>query len=131
MQTHTSPYTLINKASSILMLLALIWLTVSIPFVYQAQQEAGASKSMVSLSGGESNDDAPASSSSSDNNPFANTTEEKPCGGVNTLTEEYLHAFHQDFTRHFSEVNVPAIHAHEATYEAFHGELLCPPPNQA
>ncbi|MDF2379876.1 hypothetical protein JMG10_00250 [Nostoc ellipsosporum NOK] len=121
-----------NKASSILMLLALIWLTVSIPFVYQAKQEAGAAKVSVTLSGGESGDDGkPASSSSSDNNPFANTTEEKPCGGVNTLTEEYLHAFHQDFTRHFSEVKVPAMHAHEATYEAFHGELLCPPPNQA
>lgn len=127
MQTHSSPYTLINKASSILMLLALIWLTVSIPFVYQAQQEFSASKAMVDLSGGESDD----ASSASDNNPFANTTEEKPCGGINTLTEEYLHAFHQDFTRHFSEIKVPAIHAHEATYEAFHGELLCPPPNQA
>jgi hypothetical protein len=99
------------------MMLTLLWLTVSTPFVFAAQQEqVVAAKS------------SPSSTNSDDNgrNPFANTTEEKTPSTAN-LTEEFLH--HHDEQVHFTPAKLNHTYSH--TYElyvAFHGELLSPPP---
>jgi hypothetical protein len=105
-------YTIAKKTSSIFMALTLLWLTVSLPFVYESQQEAQKIET-----GAASNDD----------NPLASTTEEK-APSPTTLSEEYLH--------HTDELEHPwtAIQHHHrnfpsSLYIAFHGELISPPPD--
>jgi hypothetical protein len=94
------------------MILALLWLTVSTPFVYNAQQtQKEIQKSSKQLT---------------DNNPFSNTTEERNESSVNTLSE-YLHeqpSIENNFTflvrlyrRYPSNI-----------YCEHHPELLSPPP---
>jgi len=118
MKRPATQYTLRHKLSGILMLLALVWLTVSIPYVYRAQQEIAKAEQQQPASGDDESD-----------NPFANTTEEKTCSSTNMPTEEFLHDHHHELPHHFTEITSDLIHAHEATYVAFHGEMLCPPPN--
>jgi len=97
------------------MMLALTWLTISLPFVYQAQKQQAAITS---------NDSSKNTQQGNNNNPLSNTTEEKV---PSTPTEEYLH--HQDIPshtwmnslRHYSDHTFPI-------YIAFHGELISPPP---
>jgi hypothetical protein len=107
------------KVSAVFLILALAWLTVSTPFVYAAQQ---ANVKAVAAAGHERD-------SSDDCNPFGNTTEEKaPSGSLNTLSEEYLH--HDD--EYFHSVELVLSHTAAPSvkeYTAFHGELICPPPD--
>lgn len=112
-------YTLRQYIATLLMLFALVWLTVSLPYVYETKLKV-ASKELNGKFEVEKNNA----------NPFANTTEEKTCGGINTLTEEYIH--HTSFDNAapvMGQVQLLELHYHEGTYTAFHGELLCPPPN--
>ena len=107
--------------SSIFMMLILAWLTISIPFVYAAQQ-ATETKALASSGQSSSKDDK-------DNNPFANTTEEKTSSNT-SFSEEYLHEAHS--LEHFQTEgsNEYKIEQH-ATYIAFYGELLSPPPDHS
>jgi hypothetical protein len=105
-------YRVWQLSSSIIMMLALVWLTVSTPFVYAAQQQAKCINT--------------AQSADDNTNPFANTTEEKTENGGNTLSE-YLHDMHQ----HLPYVAVAEKHSkcHPSDlYYAFHPELISPPP---
>lgn len=122
MAGSSTSYQLIHKLSAAFMLLALIWLTISIPFVYKAQQDLA--KQEVAKMSLDVDDDQ----SDNDDNPFANTNEEKS-GNSLTPTEEFLHDHHHEMKHHFTEISAQLIHEHESTYIAFHGELLCPPPN--
>jgi len=108
-----------NKLTAVFMVTALLWLTVSIPFVTAAQQQQQAYSENIP-----SDKEVPGSEES---NPFSNTTEEKAESGSNSLSE-YLH--------HIHELIHPAgpLHKHNCSHEfdvyvAFHGEMLCPPPN--
>lgn len=104
------------------MLVTLLWLTMSIPFVYRAQQELLKEKIATSHHHAPDNDE-------SSGNPLANTTEEKCSNSFNSLSEEYLHHhIEEDFSCSLINTN-DYHHGHEDTYIAFHGELLCPPPN--
>ena len=99
------------------MMLALAWLTVSIPFVYSAQQ---LSIEKIETTAKHNAD------SDTDNNPFANTTEEKAPSGSNTLSE-YLHDTHtldKQIASQLKYIYQPDV----ATYIAYHGELTGPPP---
>jgi hypothetical protein len=101
------------------MMLALLWLTVSTPFIFRAQQQLAATEKKANTS---SSTDKEEESS----NPLNNTTEEKAPSGSNTLNE-YLHD--AAWLQHPSPL--VAIHntSHTAdTYTAFHGELTGPPP---
>lgn len=98
------------------MIMALLWLTVSLPFVYKAQKEQATITQNNSNSHDQQRDD--------NGNPLANTTEEK----VPTApTEEYLHHENEpahnwiNILRHYIDHTVPV-------YVAFHGELISPPP---
>ena len=104
------------------MLLTLLWLTVSIPFIYKAQQ-AIAKEKITAAHSQSANDDESAA------NPLTNTNEEKSSTNVNSLSEEYLHHHALEEINHSAEAIARLHHANEATYVAFHGELLCPPPN--
>lgn len=117
----TQPKTIYStsmKLSSIVMLLALVWLTVCLPIVY-AQQQAQAQQALAQHL------DVPEDGES---NPLGNTTEEKAGNGVNTLSEEYLHHSH---TSDYEGMIVKTYYKCHPTdlYFAFHPELVSPPPN--
>lgn len=103
------------------MILALLWLTISAPFVFASQQElAKHSKAANAKSPVNGTEEESA-------NPFGNSTEEKAPSG-NTFSEEYLHDHHT--TDHFFSIASPYHPCENADiYNAFHGELLVPPPN--
>jgi hypothetical protein len=104
------------------MLLTLFWLTLSIPFVYKAQQQIAKEKIAASQ-------DQSANEEESAGNPLTNTNEEKSGNSFNTLSEEYLHHHCSEELNYSKEITNHLHHAQESTYIAFHGEMLCPPPN--
>jgi hypothetical protein len=104
-----------NVIAAILMIVTLLWLTVSISFVNGAQQKQAA---LIKASHNQGTEDSC--------NPFANTTEEKAPSSIN-LSEEYL--YHYEEPAHFADTKLN--HTHHLLYNvytAFHGELLSPPP---
>lgn len=107
-------------ATSIFLMLMLAWLTVSIPFVYAAQDVYHAK--MIAAGTSDTGDDEA-------QNPFANTTEEKTTDSNSTnFSEEYLHDTHSSEHFQTESANEYKIE-HVATYIAFYGELLSPPPD--
>ncbi len=120
MQKSRSYYTVFHQVASAFLITALLWLTVSAPFVFRAQL---AQKEQQKAAAGMS---AP-SDRSDDGNPLNNTTEEKAPSTL-SVNEEFIH--HTDYNshpwfsivRHHSQFDSPV-------YRAYHGEPLCPPPN--
>ena len=81
----------IKKANSIFLILTLIWLTGSTPFIISAQQELAKQQKMLSVDLPTS-DSAEDSADVDDNN--SNNIEEKvPSNGFN-FSEEFLHEHH-------------------------------------
>ncbi|MBZ4188151.1 hypothetical protein [Niabella beijingensis] len=110
---------LYNKTTSgvlaVLLGMVLLWLTVSLPFVYEAKQQLTEQSE---------------TKSKNQNNPMAGATEEKvPNNPTVSITEEYLHHGTYDFSVTEFLKDIAYLHAHEGTYIAFHGELHAPPPN--
>ena len=64
-----------------------------------------------------------------DKNPYSNATEEKTPSGTVSVSEEYVHETRHDLHLPPHQISIAYIHAHEATYVAYHGEQHCPPPN--
>lgn len=107
--------------SCIFMMLALSWLTISLPIVYAAQQTAEQKKAIKS---------GATSSEEESDNPLVNTTEEKTPGNSSSFSEEYLHDAHS--SEHFvTELSIEYRIEHFSTYIAFYGDLESPPPDQA
>lgn len=111
---------IIKRAGTILsialMLFALLWLTVSTPFVYAAQQAS--QQQALNNAALEQDEDSL--------NPFTNTTEEKTESGANTLSE-YLH----DTCMQVQHTIPPSTYTDERpflAYSIFNGELISPPP---
>lgn len=100
-------------ASSLLMILTLLWLSVSAPFVSADQK---IKKEVTEKK----------ASDKTANNPYANTNEEKSENGVNTLSE-YLHE-----VTHLEHPLMIVKQFHKChssdLYLAFHPELISPPP---
>lgn len=117
---HT--YSLSQKLPAYFMIAALLWLTISTPFVFRAQQ-AIASQENRDM------DQSPLSGNEEESNPFSNSTEEK-APSPNVVSEEFLHDCH---ISHYIGIATFSFHKCEnaGTYNAFHGELLVPPPNAA
>jgi len=101
-----------HVCSSLCMIITLFWLTVSTPFVYQAQKVQKEIQKQTNQT--------------DDSNPFSNTTEEKNESSINTLSE-YLHdlpSLEEDFvilTRLYKRYPC-------AIYCEHHPELVSPPP---
>ena len=110
-------YLLKHKLSSVLMIVALLWLTISIPFVYAAQSSHHAIFTLAC-------EDQPEEECP---NPLTNTTEEKTESGVNNLSE-YLHEAHSMEHGFIILANYEKCHADDL-YFAYHPELHSPPPN--
>ncbi|MBC7904251.1 MAG: hypothetical protein H7Y27_12550 [Gemmatimonadaceae bacterium] len=105
--------------SSILMMLTLFWLTISTPFVYTVQQK---------FEIGQGDHASNSLNDAEDENPFANTTEEKTTNSSNSFSEEYLHEPHSPI-RHPEIFSVEHKPEDASIYIAFYGELISPPPD--
>jgi hypothetical protein len=113
-------YNFFHLLSAVGMILALLWLTVSAPFVQESQQKLAKQEQT-------SNSSSPCSEEES--NPFGNSTEEKTPSST-SFSEEYLHDTHAS-THLFIAATPDHLTQDDGTYIAFHGELLVPPPNVA
>ncbi|MDB5278818.1 MAG: hypothetical protein JWR61_3773 [Ferruginibacter sp.] len=117
-------YTLFKKATAIFLMMTLLWLTVSTPFVLSVQQKLAKQQKAFSVTPS-ANDDQ----NETGDEDGSNSVEEKAPVSSN-LSEEFLHAHH---ATHIFFTVVSLYHKLEnaGTYIAFHGELLVPPPNVA
>ena len=103
-------YSAVHLLSAILMVASLLWLTISLPFVYKAEQQN------ISWSEKQGQPES----------PFSDTTEEKAPSV--SVSEEYLH----DHNEIAGLVTNKLMHDHRHAYDiyiAFHGELISPPPD--
>ena len=124
MKNTTQLYSFFNHVSAIMMIVALSWLTISAPFVFEQQQKIAKQNSSscanFPIAGNE--EEVP--------NPFSGSTEEKAPKSLNTFSEEYLHDHHQ--SEYLFSIASKFHKCEDAgTYVAYHGELLVPPPNKA
>ena len=121
MKVKKRAYNIFQLLSAIFMILALLWLTISAPFVVAGQQQMAKYEHAGDFGSPYSNSEEDAA------NPFGNNTEEKSPSS-SSVSEEYLHDHHKSeylisvILRHHKHVNAD-------TYIAYHGELLVPPPN--
>lgn len=100
--------------SAVVMLLALAWLTVSLPYVNAAQQHQH-----VLCTGNDASTD--------DSSPFSTTTEEKNESGTSLLSE-YLHEI-PVMERNFITLTAFFKCHPSDLYIAYHPELVLPPPD--
>jgi hypothetical protein len=122
MKRNQNTYNVFQLISALFMILALLWLTISAPFVFAGQQELA--KQNQTKSAG-----TPLGNEEEATNPFGNNTEEK-APASSSFSEEYLHDHHT--TNHFFSISLQYHKLKDAgTYTAFHGELHSPPPNAA
>ena len=124
MRKSRKDFSVFQLASAVFMMAALLWLTISAPFIYAGQQmlisQEQTSNSSIPMAGNEEES----------SNPFGNTTEEKAPSGGNSLSEEYIHDHHKN--DHFFSILLRYHKSENAgTYIAFHGELDVPPPDLA
>ncbi|HET9746033.1 MAG TPA: hypothetical protein VFP97_09985 [Chitinophagaceae bacterium] len=119
--TKARTYNIYHQGSAIFMMMALLWLSVSAPFVLASQQEADGLKCCPTQS--------PFAGAGDENNsPAGNTTEEKTPKSITNFSEEYLHDDHR--SDRLSLINLQYFKNHDAgIYLAYHGEPLLPPPN--
>ncbi len=124
MQKNKKTYNIYQKISAIFMMLCLIWLTISTPFVFAFQEKLAKMEKT-------SNSQSPLTGSEEETgNPLSNTTEEKTPNTSSNFSEEYLHEHHRtDYF--FTMISVYNKYDNADTYHAYHGELLVPPPDAA
>jgi len=99
------------------MMVALAWLTVSIPFVYDCQQRIAETKT-INITNPLQEEEC--------NSFSTNTTEEKHESGSNSLSE-YIHDMHLQLHYIAGVVKYRKCHPSDLYY-AFHPELISPPP---
>ena len=99
------------------MLLALAWLTISLPYVYSHQQNQKEIKKVLPCE---------KDAAGEEGNPFAGNNEEKTESGSNTLSE-LLHELL--IHHHYPDVITKSFKYHSSDlYLSFHPELVAPPP---
>ena len=114
MKPQSNIFSFRHIVSSVLMLLALAWLTISIPFVYNHQK----AQNEISKQQAKSCED--------NTNPLSNSNEEKTESGINTLSE-YLHETH--IAGQLISIIDKYYKCHSSDlYFAYHPELISPPP---
>ena len=124
MRKSRKTFSVFQLASAVFMIAALLWLTISAPFVYAGQQKLAKQEKITSTP-------VPLAANEEDSsNPFGNTTEEKAPSGSSSFSEEYIHDHHKQ--DHFFSIILRYYKSEKAgTYIAFHGELDAPPPDLA
>ncbi len=121
MKKGPKPYNACQRISAVFMVLALVWLTLSLPIIYQSQQNQTSYQTLSSEIPVNTEDDS---------NPLTNTNEEKNSNSNISLSEEYLHDQHS--CDHYFFIDLQTHRGENAdTYIAYHGELDVPPPDAA
>ena len=112
-----STYSTRHIVSSILMILALAWLTVSAPFVYASYKDAASAIEKKQCEQSTTDEDC---------NPFSNTTEEKNVSSVSTRSE----SLHEPPSLENNFIVLTTLYKLYSSkiYLAHHPELLSPPP---
>lgn len=123
MERNRKTYQISQILSAVFLIAALLWLTVSLPFVYDSQQQ------LVKQNNVQADQSTLPCNDEEAGNSFGNTTEEKaPSSNISSASEEYLHNHHID--EYFLSI---ASQNHKCEnfgiYNAFHGEVHVPPPN--
>ncbi len=125
MRKNKKQYSVFQKTTSIFLMLTLFWLTISTPFVIAAQQEiAKQEKAQSAMLTSTDCDDE-------NNEDGSNNSVEEKVPSTSNLTEEYLHEHHTTHQTYSTVISLYHKLENAATYTAFHGELLVPPPNIA
>lgn len=123
MDRSKKTYQICQVLSAVFLIAALLWLTVSLPFVYESQ------RTLAKLHQATTDQSHPPGCDEEAANSFGNTTEEKaPSTSLNQVSEEYLHDHNSD---EYFHSKASQIHKCENSgiYDAFHGEVHVPPPN--
>lgn len=111
-------YTDFQAGSAVFMILALLWLTISAPFVYAAQKSLDKERlSQTASPNAGAEEECP-----------VNNSEEKTPGNANNFSEEYLHDHHVEES-YFSLAAQFHTCENADDYKAYHGEVQVPPPN--
>jgi hypothetical protein len=113
----------INGFIVVFMMMNILWLTVSLPFI--ADSRSGCTSEQSSTASAN-----PFDAQAEDAGfPQTGGSEEKASEGSNGFNEEYLH-HHEGLEAMSAEAGKTSMHdiAQDA-YCAYHGELLVPPPN--
>jgi hypothetical protein len=105
----------IPLAYCLIMIVSLLWLTVSAPFIYEASKMVETQTEQT----GSDNDES---------NPLAGATEERSETNSNTSSEYLNEHFHECWT-FSSGREIFKCHSSDI-YLAFRPELICPPPDQ-
>lgn len=114
-------YSVFQLASAVVMILALMWLTISTPFVIASQLEVAKKHKMEKTS-------TPLTGSEEESAKTPGTSTEEKTPGGSSVSEEFLHDNHKGEL--FLSLSMQYQKSDNAgTYIAFHGELLVPPPN--
>lgn len=122
MKQNRKTYNFFQKASAVFLMLTLLWLTVSTPFIIGSQQERDKQEESTSVN-------LPVNSPEDDSGDSSgNNVEEK--APSTSLSEEFLHE-HQSAHYWFSIISNSYKSENADVYIAFHGELHAPPPNRA
>ena len=106
------------RISALFLAALLCWLTVSIPFLVAARQQANLDTILITKSDNSATD--------SESEPLSGPTEEKTSTNLNTISE-YLHDAASDGGYDTECLGSSVCHSF-STYLAFHGELTGPPP---
>jgi hypothetical protein len=114
-------YTRFQMACAVLMSLALLWLTMSAPFVYSHQLKVVKENRLLKLTNPAAGNDEEAA------NALGSNEEKVPDTG--SFSEEYLHDHESDPFNAY--ISLYGRYLKADTYLAFHGEILVPPPNHA
>jgi hypothetical protein len=115
-----SLYSIGERASCVLMVLSLLWLTVSLPFVNNFRL------SLSTVLDTRAMDDRPFNAC--EENSTNNTSEEKNTN-VNSASEEYLHSHHSSL--HPPQLQMSAkYHTKVNLHDNFVSDLLSPPPER-
>ena len=123
MKKVSHSYNFFQRLSATMMIVALSWLTISAPFVFEQQQKIAKQNTSATA-------DLPVAGTEEESNPFSGSTEEKAPKSLSTFSEEYLHDHHQ--SEYLFSIASKFHKCEDAdTYVAYHGELLVPPPNKA
>ena len=120
MRGQQKTYSFFAQLSAVFLMFALLWLTVSLPFVYENQKKFA--EENIST-----NSNCAHPGCEEEANPLNNTTEEK-APGIASVSEEYLHDNHS--SEHIMSITSRNHNCENSgIYNAFHGEVQVPPPN--
>jgi len=119
MNCKKSIYSNTQYALSIFLIVTLLWLTVSTPFIVDAQKKLKTTETSLTIPDVDQ-------SLEENTNPFSGLNEEKGGSSVNGFSEYLTEYFH------IPGINQPELihesYIHGLIYVAHYGELLSPPP---